>query len=124
MGIGKLSKQKDAAWEFLKYVDDKSRLAGLEERTPAVLQDMLPWIKTNFGEGPDSRAEMLAEGMRVAKPLEPLRYHAQWQKMAQEVIDPGWADILAQKRSLVDFLRAAKPMLQNIVDDHARARGK
>ena len=43
--------------------------------------------------------------------------------MAQEVIDPGWADILAQ-RSMVDFLRAAKPMLQNIVDDHARARGK
>ena len=44
--------------------------------------------------------------------------------MAQEVIDPGWADILAQRRSMVDFLRAAKPMLQNIVDDHARARGK
>jgi ABC-type glycerol-3-phosphate transport system substrate-binding protein len=124
MGIGKLSKQKDAAWEFLKFGDDKSRLAGLEERMPAVLQDMLPWIKANFGEWPDSRAEMLAEGMRVAKPLEPLRYHAQWQKMAQEVIDPGWTDILAQKRSLVDFLRSAKPQLQNIVDDHARARGK
>ena len=91
---------------------------------PGVLPDMLPWIKSNFAEWPDSRAEMLAEGMKVAKPLEPLRYHAQWQKMAQEVIDPGWADILAQKRSMVDFLRAAKPMLQNIVDDHARARGK
>jgi ABC-type glycerol-3-phosphate transport system substrate-binding protein len=124
MGIAKTSKQKEAAWEFLKYVDDKSRLAVLEDRMPGVLPDMLPWIKSNFAEWPDSRAEMLAEGMKVAKPLEPLRYHAQWQKMAQEVIDPGWADILAQRRSMVDFLRAAKPMLQNIVDDHARARGK
>ena len=61
--------------------------------------------------------------MKVAKPLEPLRYHAQWQKMAQEVIDPGWADILAQRQH-GGLPAAAKPMLQNIVDDHARARGK
>ena len=123
MGIGKLSKQKDAAWELVKFFDEDARLAAIDERMPAVLQDMLPWIKTNFAEWPDARAEMLAEGMKIAKPLEPLRYHAQWQKMAQEVIDPGYADILAQKRSLVDFLKSAKPQLQTIVDDHARARG-
>ena len=123
MGIGKLSKQKEAAWELVKFFDGESRLAAVDERMPAVLGDMLSWIKTNFSEWPDARAEMLAEGMRIAKPLEPLRYHAQWQKMAQEVIDPGYDDILAQKRSMVDFLKSAKPLLQNIVDDHARTRG-
>ena len=53
MGIAKTSKQKEAAWEFLKYVDDKSRLAVLEDRMPGVLPDMLPWIKSNFAEWPD-----------------------------------------------------------------------
>ncbi|HEU5317932.1 MAG TPA: extracellular solute-binding protein [Chloroflexota bacterium] len=124
MGVAKASKQRNEAWDFLKFNDDKSRLAAVEERIPGVLPDMLPWVKQNFAEFPDSKAEMLVEGMRVAKPLEPLRYHPQWQKMATEVIDPMWKEITDQKRTAVDALRAAKPLLQTIVDDHARARKK
>jgi hypothetical protein len=62
--------------------------------------------------------------MKIAKALEPLRYHAQWQKMAQEVLDPAWRDVLDQKRGIVEVLRAVKPLLQNIVDEHARSRGR
>lgn len=122
MGVAKASKQRSEAWDLMKFMDDKSRLAGAERRMPGVLADMLPWIKENFAEWPDARAEMLAEGMKIAKPLEPLRYHAQWQKMWQEVLDPAWKDVMAQKVSVVDMLKAVKPQLQNIVNDHARAR--
>lgn len=124
MGVAKASQQRGEAWNLMKFMDDKSRLAGAEDRMPGVLSDMLPWIKANFSEWPQSRAEMLAEGMKVAKPLEPLRYHAQWQKMSQEVLEPAWKEVMEQKKSVVDMLKAVKPQLQNIVNDHARARGK
>jgi len=78
MGLAKVSKQRSEAWDLMKFMDDKSRLAAAEERIPAVLPDMTPWVKQNFAEFPDSKAEMLVEGMKTAKALEPLRYHAQW----------------------------------------------
>ncbi|MBI3973062.1 MAG: extracellular solute-binding protein [Chloroflexi bacterium] len=124
MGLAKSSKQRNEAWEFLKFLDDKSRLAAVEDRIPAVIPDIMPWIKQNFAEWPDSRAEMLAEGMRVAKPLEPLRYHPQWQRIVQEVLDPGWKEVREQTKTMTDMLRASKPLIQNIVDEHARSRRK
>ena len=39
-------------------------------------------------------------------------------------LDELAAAAAATRDRAMDFLRAAKPMLQNIVDDHARARGK
>ncbi len=44
--------------------------------------------------------------------------------MGSEVLDPGWKEVMEQKKSVVDMLRAAKPQLQNIVDEHARTRRK
>ena len=124
MGVAKTSKQRNEAWDLVKFMDETSRLAGAEERIPAVLPDMLPWVKQNFAEFPAANAEMLVEGMRVAKALEPLRYHPQWQKMVTEQINPAWTDVLEQKKTIVDTLRALKPQLQLIVDDHARARAQ
>lgn len=124
MGMAKASKQRAEAWELLKFLDEKSRLAALEDRMPAVLPDVLPWITQHFAEWPDTRAEMLADGAKVAKPLEPIRLHPQWQKMWQEVLDPGWKEVTAQKKSMTDMLRASKPLLQQIVDEHARSRRK
>lgn len=124
MGLATSSKQRIAAWDFIKFMDDKSRLAGVENRMPAVLPDIMPWIKEHFAEWPNARAEMLADGMRVAKPLEPLRYHPLWQKISQEILDPGWREVMAQQKSMTDFLRSAKPLIQNVVDEHARSRRK
>lgn len=124
MGVAKTSKQRNAAWDLMKFMDDTSRLAAAEERIPGVLPDMTPWVKQSFGEFPNSKAEILVEGMRVAKGLEPLRYHPQWQKMWQEVLDPAWKEVMGQQKGMVDMLRGVKPQLQNIVDEHARSRRK
>jgi ABC-type glycerol-3-phosphate transport system substrate-binding protein len=124
MGVAKTSKQRNEAWDLVKFMDETSRLAGAEERIPAVLPDMMPWVKQNFAEFPAANAEMLVEGMRVAKALEPLRYHPLWQKIVTEQIDPAWRDVLEQKKTIVDTLKALKPQIQLIVDDHARTRAK
>jgi len=124
MGVAKASKQRSEAWDLMKFMDDKSRLAGAEDRIPAVLPDIQPWVKQNFAEWPDSKSEMLVEGMKTAKALEPVRYHAQWQKMSQEILEPAWKEVMEQKKSVTDMLKAVKPQLQAVVDDHARSRRK
>jgi hypothetical protein len=124
MGVAKASKARGDAWELAKFLDDRSQLALLEERIPGVLPDMTAWVKQNFAEWPTSNAEMLVEGMKRAQPLEPLRYHPLWQKMVTEVIDPAEKEFMAQTKPIADILRGAKPMLQKIVDDHARSRQK
>jgi hypothetical protein len=40
--------------------------------------------------------------------------------MSTEVFAPGWNDIMAQKKTMVEVLREAKPRLQQIVDEHAQ----
>jgi ABC-type glycerol-3-phosphate transport system substrate-binding protein len=124
MGLAKASRERDEAWELMKFMDDGSRLAAAEERAPAVLPDVPAWVKRSFAEFPDAHAEMLVEGMRVARPLEPLRYHPRWQTMSAEVLEPAWQEVMERKRTAPEMLRAVKPRLQAIVDDHARARGK
>jgi ABC-type glycerol-3-phosphate transport system substrate-binding protein len=124
MGVGKPSKQRADAWDLVKFLDDGSRLAILEDRIPGVLPDMAAWIKQNFSEWPSSNAEMLVEGMKTAKPLESLRYHPLWQKMVTEIIDPAEKDFLSQAKTITEILRSSKPLLQKIVDDHARSRQK
>ncbi len=44
--------------------------------------------------------------------------------MSQEVLTPGWQEIIAQRKSIVEFLREAQPRLQQIVDEHLRRVGE
>lgn len=124
MGMARLSKQRNAAWTFLKFLDEKGRLATMEDRMPAALPDIAQWLKVNFAPWPTAGAEMLVEGVKVAKPEEAIVSHPQWQKMSQDVLAPGWKDVLAQKVTTTDFLRTVKPVLQQIVDEHERTRRK
>jgi hypothetical protein len=64
------------------------------------------------------------EGMKTAKALEPLRYHAQWQKMSGEILEPAWKEVMEQKRTVADMLKGVKAQLQGVVDDHDRSRRK
>ena len=37
--------------------------------------------------------------------------------MGNEVLTPGWKEVMAQNKSAVEFLRAAKPRLQAIANE-------
>lgn len=124
MGIGKLSKLRDPAWEFLKFLNDKAALANVERRMPATLPDLDGWAKTNFASWPNSRVQVLVEGARQATALEPLRLHAKWAPMSSEILEPAWKDVVAQKTTIPDMIRAVKPLLQRMIDDFQQSRGK
>ena len=124
MGMAKPSKQREASWEFIKFLADKATLANTERRMPATLPDLDGWIKSTFGAWPNSRAQVLADGARIARPLEPLRLHPKWAPMSSEILEPAWKDVLAQKIAIPDMLRNVKPQLQRMIDDFEQTRRK
>lgn len=124
LGLAKTSKNPPEAWAFLKFLDDKSRMATLDDRVPTILADAANWTKENFAAWPNSNPNTLIDGIRVSRPQEPAIRHPQWAKMSQEVLTPGWQEIIAQRKSIVEFLREAKPRLQQIVDEHLRRVGE
>lgn len=123
-GVGKLSKSRDAAWEFLKFLNEKAALATTEGRMPATLPDLDGWAKTNFAPWPNSRVQVLVDGARAATPLEPLRLHAKWAPMSSEILEPAWKDVVAEKTTVPDMIRAVKPLLQRMIDEFERSRRK
>ena len=120
MGLAKTSKNPQEAWSFLKFLDDKSRMAGLEDRVPTILADAANWAKEAFAPWPNCNANTFMEGLKVSRPQEPAIRHPQWSAMSTEVFNPGWNDIVAGKKGMVEFLREAKPRIQQILDEHAR----
>ncbi|HEU5315379.1 MAG TPA: hypothetical protein VFX49_04675 [Chloroflexota bacterium] len=125
MGMAKASKQRNAAWTFLRFLDEKGRLATMEDRMPAAPPDVSRWVKLDFAPWPNASADLLVDGVKVAKSEEAIVSHPQWQQMSQELLAPGWRDVLAQKQlTTTDFLRTVKPVLQQMVDDHERSRRK
>jgi ABC-type glycerol-3-phosphate transport system substrate-binding protein len=119
-GLAKSSKNPQEAWSFLQFLDDKSRMAILDDRVPTILADAANWAKDAFAPWPTCNPNTFMEGLKVSRPQEPAIRHPEWSKMATEVLNPGWNDINAEKKGMVEFLREAKPRLQQILDDHAR----
>jgi ABC-type glycerol-3-phosphate transport system substrate-binding protein len=122
MGVAKPSTQREASWEFVKFLNDKANLARAERRMPATLPDLDRWVADTFGRWPDSRAQVLAEGARIARPLDPLRLHPRWAPMSSEILEPAWKDVLDQKLAIPDMIRTVKPLLQRMIDDFERTR--
>jgi ABC-type glycerol-3-phosphate transport system substrate-binding protein len=120
LGLAKSSKNPPEAWAFLKFLDEKSRMATLDERVPTILADATNWTKENFAQWPNCNPNTLIEGIKAARPQEPAIRHPQWAAMNSEVFTPGWNDVIGQKKGMVEVLKEAKPRLQQILDDHAR----
>lgn len=117
MGMAGTGKNPTEAWRFLVFLDTGARLAAMESRLPAVFQDATTWIKENFAAWPKSNAAMLAEGTRVARPPDPIIPHPLGRKMADDVLVPGWKDVLTESTTATAWLREAKPRLQSILKD-------
>ena len=45
LGLAKTSKRPPEAWAFMKFLDDKSRMATLDDRVPTILADAADWTR-------------------------------------------------------------------------------
>ena len=86
VGIGSQAKNPGEGWRFVQFLLENSRLALAEKRQPAIIDDVEPYATQHWGSLPDSRWQVFVEGTRLAKRVDPIRYHPMWQPMANDVI--------------------------------------
>jgi multiple sugar transport system substrate-binding protein len=107
----------DHGWELFKYLIEDARLGTQEERVPAVLEDAPDWAKAAFAEYPNARAQVLIDGIKIARPVDKIKYH------------PGTTELYATAKPFIDNLFAGKetakqafttlqPQLQAVVDKY------
>jgi hypothetical protein len=65
---------------------------------------------------------MLSRRDHFVNAKSPSLYRQEYPRSGQP--SPAWKEVQAQTKGIGDAVRSAKPLLQNIVDDHARSRKK
>lgn len=117
-GIGSQARNPGEGWKFVQFLLEKSRLAEAEKRQPAIIDDVEPYARRHWASLPDSRWQVFVEGTRIAKRVDPIRYHPMWQSMANDVITPTMTAVNRGEKGVVEALREMRPALQRIVDEY------
>jgi multiple sugar transport system substrate-binding protein len=105
----------DHGWELTKYLIEGSRFGNLEERMPAVLEDAPIWTRENYKDKPNVRAQVLADGVKVARPVDKIKYHPATQEM-YDTVQPALRDIWAGKETVRATFGTLQQQLQAIID--------
>jgi ABC-type glycerol-3-phosphate transport system substrate-binding protein len=107
--LTKLGAYPDHAWELTKHLIDENRWGGVEGRLPAISADAQTWVKETFTATPNVRAEVLAESVKYARPVDKIKYHPFGDGgELYKVLEPVVNDCMAGKATV----RAAIPPLQ------------
>jgi multiple sugar transport system substrate-binding protein len=116
LALVKGGKNREAAWQFLNWLVQDSRLSRFMTRAPAVNADVEPWARETFKTVPNPRVQVLAEGVGLALPGDNILLHSKWTQMNKEVVTPAFDEVWKGTKSVAAALREIKPTLQNIVD--------
>jgi ABC-type glycerol-3-phosphate transport system substrate-binding protein len=112
----------DHGWELFKYVIEDARLGNQEERVPAVLEDAQDWAKANFAEFPNSRVQVVVDGIKVARPVDKIKYHPATKELydatklilvdsvfaGKETVKAGFSVLQQQLQSILDRAPSGK----------------
>lgn len=82
---------------------------------PAVLEDAPDWAKVAFAEYPTSTWQVLVDGIKVARPVDKIKYHPATTELyatARPVIE----GIYAGKETVKQGFATVNPQLQQIID--------
>lgn len=111
-GLPALGKEREAGWTLLKYILEDSRMAGLQKRQPAIPKDVETWVRATYGSMPNARAQLLVEGTKIARGVDPIRFHPRYNEMNKDVIAPTWTEMINGRETATQALRRIKPQLQ------------
>ena len=116
VAVGSNTKFPEEGWAFAKWLLEDGRYANLEFRMPTHQKDAAVWAKTAFKSVPASaKPELLVESLKISREQDPVRAHPKIADITKEVLNPFWADLLAEKVSVKDGLTEAKRKLQGIL---------
>lgn len=113
--VTKLGDHPEHAWELMKYLIEDNRWGAAEARVPAVLEDAQTWTKNTFKDTPNARAQVLAEGVKFARPVDKIKYHPAGDEL-YKIIQPVLTEIWQGKATVRAALPPLQPQLQALVD--------
>jgi ABC-type glycerol-3-phosphate transport system substrate-binding protein len=122
-GLSSGIREKEAAWQFLKWCIDEGRLAALESRIPNVPALVETWARQTWPGRSQVRSEVVANAINFTSPMERLFMHPAWPSLTADVTKL-WDDMRTQKTAIRAGLGEAKRLLQQAVDEYERRRPK
>ena len=106
LGISKGSKNPEAGWQFMKWLVEDSKYASFLVRMPSVSSDAAAWAKDAFNQAPNTRPQVLADGVKVALPVvDPITQHPKWPQMNKDIVRPALDKIWTGKAAPADVLK-------------------
>jgi ABC-type glycerol-3-phosphate transport system substrate-binding protein len=113
--IARGSAQREAAWTFMRWLAERSRLAVFEGRPPALKEDVPRWTAEIFKGRPNVRTGVLADALNQAQRPELLWLHPKWASdMSDLLTKEFWDPVFAGQKQVPAALREMKPRLQQI----------
>jgi len=113
--ITKGGEHPDHSWELMKYLIEDNRWGAREGRVPAFLDDARTWAKETFKSAPASRLEVVADSVKVARPVDKIKYHPAGDEL-YKVIQPVLAEIWQGKATVRASIPPLQPQLQALMD--------
>jgi hypothetical protein len=113
--LTKLGAYPDHGWELLKYLVEGNRWGAMEGRFPAIVEDAPKWANETFKHNPNARTEVLAETIKVARPVDKYAYHPAFLEL-NKVIRPVLDEIWGGKATAGAALPPLQSQLQGILD--------
>lgn len=114
-GLPSLGKEREVGWSLLQFLLDKSRLANLQKRQPAVPKDVETWVEASYNDRPGVRTQVIVDGTKIARAIDPIRFHPRYNEMNKDIIMPAWQEMINGEQTAVQVLRRIKPQLQAMV---------
>jgi multiple sugar transport system substrate-binding protein len=115
--LTKLGAYPDHGWELTKHLIENNRWGSAEGRIPAISEDATVWAKNVFQSTPNARPEVMADGVKFARPVDKIKYHPQGDDgELYRILEPVLADIHAGKATVRAAIPPLQPQLQAVMD--------
>lgn len=112
----KSGQHPEHSWELMKYLIENNRWGAAEKRVPAVLEDAPKYAREAFKDLPNVRSQVIADGIKLARPVDKIKYHPFSDEMYTTVVAPALAEIWAGKVTVRQTFPSLQQRLQAICD--------
>ena len=113
--VTKVGDRSDHAWELMKYLIEDNRWGAPEGRVPAFLDDAHKWAKETFKNTPNARPEVVADGLKFARPVDKIKYHPAGDAL-YKVIQPVLTEIWQGKATVRAAISPLQSQLQALME--------
>jgi hypothetical protein len=87
-------------------------MANLQKRQPPIPRDMQAWVQANYQDKPHVRPQVIVAGTKLARAIDPIRFHPRYNEMSSTVIAPAWTEMINGRETASQALQRIKAPLQ------------